>query len=775
MRRPARRSGVVAARALSIATLSIVYLATIAGAQSDSAIPDDLFDEMQYRHIGPLGNRVIAVVGLPGDPNIYYAGAASGGIWKSTDAGHRWTPVFDDQPASSIGSLAIAPSDVNVIWAGTGETFIRANISIGNGVYRSNDAGETWEHRGLDDTGRIGRMIVHPGDPDLAYACALGHVYGPQQDRGVYRTTDGGGTWERLLFVDENTGCSDLVMDPNNPRILFAGMWEVEVNTWSRRSGGPGSGLWTTRDGGESWTKLEGSGLPKTPWGKIGLGMSAADSRRVYALIETSSNRDFAPSDPFQGVLWRSDDGGASWSMVNASNDLAARPLYYTRLLASPGDANEVYFMAPGHFTSLDGGQTHARTDETPGWDHHDMWIDPADPDRMIVAHDGGVSVSVNRAETWYRPQLPIAQLYHAHVDHQVPYFVYGNRQDGPSTRGPSNSLTGGSIPVGEWRSVGGCEVGYTVPDTVETNVVWTGCYDGILDRHDLTNRYSRNVSVWPLGVESWPGNELRYRWQWTFPVEISPHDHNRVYVGSQYVHRTTNGGQSWEIISPDLTSNDPELQQRTGGLTLDDAGPTMAPVVFAIKESPIQEGLIWVGTNDGYVQITRDGGGNWTNVTGNLPGLPERGTVSNVEASRHDAATAYVAVDRHQLGDTEPYLFKTSDYGATWRRIDGGIPRSTFSYTHVIREDPVQPGLLYAGTENGVWVSFDDGGGWHSLQSNLPHTPVHWLVVQEPVCPPRRVSLPPQSDADEPAGCARRWTQSAVRCLHPLLLARRP
>ncbi|MFQ5690992.1 MAG: WD40/YVTN/BNR-like repeat-containing protein [Gemmatimonadota bacterium] len=701
-------------------------------AQVSAALTDSLFKELAYRFIGPLGNRVISVIGEPGNPNVYYVGAASGGIFKSTDGGHRWEPIFDDQPASSIGSLALAPSDLNVVWAGTGETFIRANISIGDGVYRSTDAGKTWQHMGLEGTERIGRIRIAATNPDIVYVCALGSIYGPGRERGVYRTTDGGSTWKRILFVDENTGCSDLAMDPNNSRILFAGFWQIHVTTWGRRSGGPGSSLWASRDGGDTWKKLEGHGLPEPPWGKIGLGMTAADSRRVYALIETSSNHDFAPSDPFQGVLWRSDDGGESWSMVNNSNDLTARPLYYSRLLASPADADEVYFMALRHSTSLDGGKTHFRTPEQPGGDHHDMWIDPENPDRMIVGHDQGISISTNHGKTWYRPQLPVAQVYHANVDDRIPYYVYGNRQDGPSTRGPSNTLTRDEIPIGAWRSVGGCETGFAVPDTVEPDVVWTGCYDGILDRHNLANGYTRNVSVWPVAVESWPARDLKYRWQWTFPIAISPHDHNRIYVGSQYVHMTTDGGQSWKVISPDLTSNDPELEKRTGGLTLDDAGPTIAPVVFAIAESALQEGLIWAGTNDGRVQVTRDGGGAWTDVTGNLPDLPPRGTISNIDPSRHAPGTAYLTVDRHQLGDTDPYVYRTSDYGASWTRIDGGIPRSAFSYAHCVREDPAQPGLLYLGTENGVWVSFDDGAHWRSLQSNLPHAPVHWLVVQE-------------------------------------------
>jgi photosystem II stability/assembly factor-like uncharacterized protein len=701
-------------------------------AHGQSTVSEDLFDDLRYRHIGPGGNRVIAVIGEPGDPNVYYAGAASGGVWRSTDGGHQWTPVFDDQDVASIGSLALAPSDPNILWAGTGESFIRANISLGNGIYRSLDRGDTWEHRGLDATGRIGRVIVHPTDPGTVYACALGHTYGPQPERGVYRTRDGGESWDRVLFIDENTGCSDIVMDPSNPRILFAGMWQIEVKTWGRTSGGPGSGLWTSRDGGDTWQELEGNGLPTKPLGKIGLGMSADDPDRVYALIETSSNNDFAPSDPYQGTLWRSDDGGRAWEMVNASNDLSARWLYYTRLAVSPADADEVYFNAPGHFTSHDGGRSHSRTSPSPGFDHHDMWIDAEDPNRMIVGHDGGVSISTNRGGSWYRPQLPIAQMYHAHVDDRIPYNVYGNRQDGPSTIAPSNTLTGGSIPIGEWRSVGGCEVGFAVPDTVDHKTVWTGCYDGTMSIHDLESGLSRSVSVWPLGIESWPAEDQEFRWQWTFPIEMSPHDHNTVYVGSQYVHRTTDRGQSWEVISPDLTTDDPELQQLTGGLTLDDTGPVIAPTVFAISESPLEPGVIWTGSNDGLVHVTRNGGADWANVTASIPGLPARSTVSNVQPSRHRAGKAYVAVDGHQIGEFDPYLYVTTDYGETWRRIDAGIPRSVLSFTHVIREDPVTPGLLYTGTENGLYVSFDDGSSWVSMRSNLPPAPVHWITVQE-------------------------------------------
>ncbi len=700
-------------------------------ASADGEVTASLFDELKYRHIGPMGNRVTAVAGVAGDANVYYAGAASGGIFKTVDGGAHWQPIFDDQPAASIGALAVAPSDPQVIWAGTGETFLRANVSIGNGIYKSTDGGKTWRHMGLTATGRIARVVVHPEDPDIVYAAALGHCYGPQPERGVYRTRDGGETWRHVLYSGQNAGASDLVMDPTNPRILFAGMWQMRIDTFSRTSGGPESGLYVSRDGGDNWARLEGGGLPRPPWGKIGLTMSAADPRRVYALIETSSNRDFATSDPFQGVLWRSDDGGESWAMISADNNLAQRPLYYSRALAAPDDANEIHFMAVRHSRSLDGGVT-VNHENQAGWDHHDIWIDPLLPERMIVGHDGGVSISTNRGESWFKPQLPIAQMYHVHVDDRVPYFVYGNRQDGPSAKGPSNSLTGEVIPIGAWSSVGGCEVGFAVPDPADPDVVWTGCYDGILERFDARTGHARDVSVWPVAIESWPAEDLLYRFQWTYPIAISPHDPRRVYVGSQYVHLTADDGQSWREISPDLTTGDPDLQRRTGGLTLDDAGPTLGPTIFALAESPLEEGLIWAGTNDGQVQLTRDAGVTWSNVTANLPDLPPLGTISNVEPSRHAAGTAYLTVDRHQMNDPATYVYKTADHGVTWRRITGGVPQDVFAYAHCVREDPKRPGLLYLGVENGVYVSFSGGERWHSLQSNLPRAPVHWLTVQE-------------------------------------------
>ena len=433
-------------------------------------------------------------------------------------------------------------------------------------------------------------------------------------------------------------------------------------------SGGPGSGLYKSTDGGDTWTKLEGHGLPTPPLGKIGLAMSPRDSSRVYALIETNSNHDFAKLDQHQGVLWRSDDGGDTWAMVNADHTLAQRPNYYTRMAVEPDNANEVDFMATQHSVSLDGGATIKRG--SAGGDNHDIWIDPTLPDRIIVGNDGGVNISLNRGKTWFRPNLPIAQMYHAYTDNEIPYHVMGNRQDGSSERGPSNSLTGGEIPIGEWHAVGGCESGFAVPDPKDPDVVWSGCYEGILDRYDDRTGHSRNVSVWPDDPEGWPAGELKYRFQWTFPIAISPFDHDTVYVGSQHVHKTTDGGQSWTVISPDLTTNDKTMQQTMGGLTPDDASPTYGSVLFAIAESPLEPGVIWAGSNDGLVHVTRDGGAHWTNVTANLPNLPPSGTISNIEPSRYAKGTAYLTVDRHQLDDPTPYVYKTTDYGRTWTSI---------------------------------------------------------------------------------------------------------
>jgi photosystem II stability/assembly factor-like uncharacterized protein len=707
----------------------------------------DLYRALKWRYIGPVGNRLIAVAGLPGNPNIYYVGAASGGVFKTTDAGATWAPIFDEQNVSSVGSLAIAPSDPNVVWAGTGESFIRSTISIGNGIYKSTDAGKTWTNMGLEKTGRIGRIVIDPRNPDHVLACALGHAYGPQPDRGVFHTGDGGRTWTKTLFVDENTGCSDLALDPNNPRLVFAGMWPLEIHTFGRSSGGATSGLYKSRDGGLTWNRLTGNGLPGSPTGKVAVAIAPSNSSRVYALIETGDGVPWNGQKTERGQLWRSDDGGDHWQVVSYDRRLRGRTHYYSRHAVAPDNDNEVYFLAADFSKTVDGGRTtiDVKGNDAPAGDHHDMWIDPRNAERMAVAHDDGLSLTVNRGKTWLRIQLPIAQMYHVSVDDQVPYNVYGNRQDGPSFRGPSRSR----LPVGEdepgparipralWRSVAGGESGWAIPDPADSNIVWAsgtgyGSVGGAVERYDETTKQARRVEIWPEATIGWPAADLKYRFNWTFPLVISPHDHDTVYAGSQHVHRTRNGGQSWEVISPDLTLNDKARQQSSGGLTPDNIGVEYAGVVFAIAESPLEKGLIWAGTNDGQVQITRDAGGHWTNVTANLLGLGPWGTVSNIEASRYDAGTAYLTVDRHQVNDRDPYVYKTADYGQTWKSIRSDIPKSVLSYAHCVREDPVRKGMLYLGTENTVYVSWNDGASWLPLQSGLPHAPMHWLVVQE-------------------------------------------
>jgi photosystem II stability/assembly factor-like uncharacterized protein len=717
-------------------------------AAAGTAVDTATFSQLRYRYIGPVGNRVAAVAGVAGDPSTYYAGAASGGVWKTTDGGIHWQPIFDDQPVQSIGALAVAPSDPNVVWVGTGEAWIRSHISIGNGAYRSTDAGKTWQHVGLDSTGRIGRVVINPTNPDVVFVAALGHAYGPQQERGVYRTTDGGKTWERVLFVDENTGAADVVMDPNNPRILFAAMWQLVIHTWGRESGGPGSGIYMSKDGGTTWKKLTGNGLPTKPFGKVGLAMSRSNSNRIYALIETGDGVPWHGQPTDRGVLWRSDDGGEHWQVVSYDRQLSCRQPYYTRMAVAPDRDNEAYFLCAAFSKTLDGGAT--TTDvpfpQSPGGDNHDMWIDPTDGNRMIVGNDGQASISTNRGRTWYRQQLPIAQMYHAEVDNQIPYDVMGNRQDGPSSRGPSNSKLGGFggggggagiIPRGEWHSVAGGESGWATPDPTDPNIIWSsasgsGSVGGIVVRYDERTRQALHAEVWPLSTIGVPAADVKYRFVWTAPLTISPNDHNRVYVGSQFVHVTTDGGKSWQVISPDLTLNDKSRQQISGGLTPDNIGVEYGDVVFAIAESPLKAGLIWAGTNDGLVHVTRDGGKTWTNVTANIPGMPSWGTVSNIEPSRYDTSTAYLTVDGHQANNRDPFVYRTADYGRTWKLIVTGIPRSPLSYAHVVREDPVRHGLLYLGTENALYVSFDDGASWQPLQSNLPHAPVYWLVIQK-------------------------------------------
>jgi photosystem II stability/assembly factor-like uncharacterized protein len=727
-------------RVFVVAAAVLLPLFPLAGQSQAAGQPDpELYQALSWRHIGPEGNRFSAAAGIPGDPYTYYVGAASGGVYKTTDGGVNWEAIFDDQPVQSIGALAVSISDPNVVWAGTGEGKIRSHISLGEGVYKSTDAGETWTLMGLERTGRIPRIVVDPTNPDVVLVCALGHAYGPQPERGVFRTDDGGTTWEQVLFVDENTGCSDIAMDPSNPRILFAGTWQLEIHTWGRTSGGPGGGLHVSRDGGLTWRRLSGHGLPTKPVGKVAVAIAPSNPQRVYAMFETGDGIPWNGEPTEDGEVWRSEDGGHSWSLITRNRNAMGRAHYYSRLAISPDDENEAYFLTGSFAVSLDGGST-LRTlarSNAPGGDHHDIWIDPTNGDRMIVVHDQGLSISTNRGKTWFRQRLSNAQMYHVTVDNEIPYNVLGNKQDEPTYRGPSNSRLGGrGIPRGMWHHVGGGESGWATPDPEDSNVVWSsasgsGMVGGIVVRYEEDRRQYRSVEVWPEQSRG-AAEGVRYRFVWDAPLHISPNDHNTVYVGSQHVHRTTNGGQSWEVISPDLTLNDRSRMGPSGGLTGDNIGVEYAGVVYGIAESPVEPGLIWAGTNDGLLHVTRDDGATWTNVTGNMPGLPEWIAVRSIAPSRYAAGTAYVAADGHQVNIRDPYVYRTRDYGESWQKITNGIPASMLSYTKVIAEDPVRQGLLYLGTENAIYVSFDDGDHWQSLQNDLPHAPVSGIVIQE-------------------------------------------
>jgi photosystem II stability/assembly factor-like uncharacterized protein len=657
------------------------------------------------------------VAGVPGDPTTAYAATASGGVWKTNDGGTTWKPVFDDQPISSIGSIAISPSNPNIIYVGSGEANIRGNVAAGNGIYKSTDAGKTWIHSWKQE-GQIGTMVVHPSNPDIAFAAVLGHAFGPNPERGVYRTRDGGKTWQQVLKKDADTGASDVAMDPSNPEILFAGFWQTRRRPWELVSGGSGSGLYVSRDGGDTWKQLAGNGLPEPIWGKVGVAVAPSDGRRVYALIEAE-----------KGGLFRSDDGGENWELASASRQLRQRAWYYTVLTVNPRNPDEIWVPQVPLLRSIDGGGTFKVVKGPHHGDHHDIWIDPTNPRRVISANDGGVDLSLNGGETWYAPPLPIAQFYHVSVDTRTPYHVAGAMQDNGTAQGPSTSRSG-EIPLAAWYSVGGGEAGHVVSDWSDPTIVYAGEYLGIITRYDHRAQQARNISAWPDNPSGMGGEEMRYRFQWTAPIAQSPHDAKVIYHGAQVIFRTTNGGQSWDVISPDLTRNDKSKQTWSGGpITGDNTGVETYGTVFAIAESPKQQGLIWAGSDDGLVHVTRDSGKTWTNVTSAMTGFPEWGTVSLIEPSPFDASTAYVVVDAHRLDDMRPYLFKTSDFGRTWRRLDSGLAPDI--YLHAVREDPAKRGQLYLGTERGVMYSPDDGATWRELKLNLPTVAVHDLVVK--------------------------------------------
>jgi photosystem II stability/assembly factor-like uncharacterized protein len=761
---------------------------------------------LRFRFLGPIvGNRIASVAGVPGDPNTYYAGAASGGIWKSTDGGNRFMAIFDDQPVAAVGALAVAQSDPNIVWAGTGEAWaIRDSDVAGDGVYKSIDAGKTWQHAGLDETGRIGRIVIDPHNPNTVFACALGRLTGPQQERGVFRTTDGGQHWDRVLFANPNTGCSGLAMDPRNSHTMFAGMWQVEMHSYGEFSGGPGSGVFVSHDSGSTWTRINGRGLPRSPLGKIDVAVTPSDSNRVYALIQTAN----------QGSLWRSDNGGESWRAASRDRALIGRAGYYIRLGVVPRNENEVIVMNSSVHQSTDGGDNFRVVPW--GGDSHDFWIDPTNPDRFVVTDDAGMNITTVHGRGFHRVRLPIGQMYHVAVDNQVPYWIYTNMQDNSTMRGPSTARGGGygggesaegraanrdeivagargsqgaaaevtsasrdagvsgdrpantepgrdstaapspggggdsgretrtgagaqpsaGQPVApgadnwEYR-LGGCESGFTYPDPTDTNIIWASCYGDEVTRYDARTKEAHSVSPWIHTLDSAP-NQTKYRCHWTPPLAIDPFDHNTVYYGCQVVFKTSNAGKSWTVISPDLSTQDPSHNVSSGGIVGDNLGQFYGEVVFAIAPSAIQKGLIWAGTNDGKLWYTRDGGGQWNDVTKNITGLPQWGTISKIQPSAFDPGTAYIAVDVHLMDNRDPFIFKTTDFGKTWKSIAGNLPKGPLAYVKSVTEDPNRKGLLFAGTGNAFYYSLNDGGSWTPFGAGLPHAPVTWIEVQK-------------------------------------------
>ena len=676
--------------------------------------PPSLFSGMRWRLVGPFrGGRAEAAVGIPGDPLTYYFGAVAGGVWKTTDGGVTWLPIFDQEPNSSIGTIAIAPSDHNIIYVGTGEQCLRNDVTFGDGVYKSTDAGRTWTNIGLKDSRHIASIVISPTDPDDVYVAAIGHAFGPSKERGVYHTTDGGRTWKNILFVDDKTGATDLEADPNNPRIMFAAMYQVRRAAYTMISGGPGSGLYKTTDAGAHWRKLEGHGLPGGILGRIGIAMTAANSKRVYAIIEAKKN-----------AIYSSDDGGENWTMVN-DEPLWVRPWYQNHIFADPKNENVLYSLDVGLFRSTDGGHTF-HTLPLNHTDNHHLWIDPTNPSRMIEADDGGVTITVDDGATWsLENNQPTGQFYHAATDDEFNYYIYGAQQD-ESTLAIRSRTDTGAITEGDWHTVGGGESGYIWPDPRDPEIVFAGDHNGHFTKYDEHTGQIQDIAPW-FGARAHQASELKHRFQWTAPLEISPNDPSVLYLGGECIFKTTNGGMSWTQISPDLTRNDKSKQQSTPEpLTPDNSSAEYYDTVFAIAESPVQKDLIWAGTDDGLLHVTLDGGTHWTKVT--PPGLPEWARVNMIEPSPWDAHTAYVAADSHFDDNFTPMIFKTTDLGKTWTEITNGIPPN--HYVHSIHTDPKRKNLLYAGTEQGIYVSFDDGADWQSLQLNLPLAPVYDTAV---------------------------------------------
>lgn len=711
-------------RLYALAVALVLLPLCLPAQQNSQAVPEKLFAKMEWRNIGPYrGGRSLTAVGHASQPLTYYFGATGGGVWKTTDGGANWSCVSDKFfGTSSVGAIAIAPSDPNVLFAGMGETDIRGNIAMGDGVYRTTDAGATWKHVGLKETQAVAKIVIHPHNPDIVYVAAMGHIFGQNKERGVYRSTDGGTTWKQILYKNEKTGAINIVLDPANPRILYASLWQAYRAPHEMSSGGEGSGIWKSTDGGDTWTDItRNPGLPKGVIGKIGLSVSPVNSNLVWAMIENDN-----------GGLFRSDDAGKTWTRTTDDRNLRQRAWYYSRIFADPKNPETVYATNVNFHKSVDGGKTF-KTIRTMHGDHHDLWLDPNNPDRMIVADDGGASVSQNGGKTWTALDIPTSQFYHVQVDNQTPYRIYGAQQDNTSVSISSRSGSG-EIGVRDWFPTAGGESGYITPHPAKPHIIFGGSYGGFMTKHNILTEQQQNVSPFPEEVIGEPSSNRKYRFQWTYPIVFSPHDVNTLYATAQVVFRSKDEGMSWEIISPDLTRNDKSKQAASGGpITKDNTGVETYNTIFTFAESPVEQGVLWTGSDCGLVHVSRDNGKTWQNVTPSSKDLPDLALISMIECSPHDKGTVYVAANRYKLDDQKPYIFKTSDYGKTWTRLTTGIPEGAF--VRVVREDPNKRGLLYAGTETGVYVSFNGTSTnalWQPLQLNLPVTPIHDLVIQK-------------------------------------------
>jgi photosystem II stability/assembly factor-like uncharacterized protein len=714
---------------LILPALSFLLSVVLAGppALTGQDGPDEALAALEFRSIGPaiMGGRVAAIAGVPGDQLTFYFGHASGGVFRTRNGGVTFEPIFDEIGVPSIGAIAVAPSDPNVIYVGTGEGNPRNSASVGRGVWRSVDAGETWTSLGLGGTEKITRIRIHPTDPDVVYVAALGHEWGDHPDRGIFRSTDGGATWDRILYVDDTTGAADLAMDPANPRILYAAMYDFRRQPWYFRSGGPGSGLWRSADGGDTWEALTDAapdnGLPEGALGRIGVAVAPSDADVVYAMIESTHD----------GQVWRSDDRGRTWRVVTEDGNVNSRPFYFTDMRVDPATSERLYSLSGRLMVSTDGGRTWERLGEDIHPDHQSMWIDPEDPRFILNGNDGGVYLSRDRGESFqYLNRVPLGQFYQIGADMRDPYWVCGGLQDNGVWCGPSETRETVGLVNDNWYIIHFGDGYYAQIDPTDWTTVYTNAHYGNIVRVDQTSGEKQSIQPYPVSLQGAAAGDHPYRFNWNSPIHLSPHDPTVVYFGSNVLHRTDDGGRSWTEISPDLTTDDPAKQIASGGpITTDNTSAEYHTTIHTISESPVQAGVVWVGTDDGLVQVTQDGGATWSNVTESVPGLPPESWVSRIDASHHDAGTAYASFDRHRLDDMAPYLFRTRDFGQTWENITADLP--DFGYLHVVREDPMNANLLYVGSEFGLFASFDAGGSWTELSGgSLPPAPVNDLLI---------------------------------------------